>query len=358
MSAQITIQLYLKHFRTEVIDYILGQTGYMNLVQYEMECRATDVFNVRIHPNGYISSVPPVVDEETTAIFELSLHHLRDDVLEKIVRTYLGVDLIEYELSYSTYNNLYVTIPYRMEELWGDDDGIEDGYEYEEEEAEYEESDDEEYEEEAEEDKSEEDESEEDESEEDEDEENEEEDEENEEEDWSYTLNTSTNNSYILKSPTHPTDEVIELTTDDGSVKKCYYSVKYGGWIVSLKCKKALDELVGGKATPVNDIKHTTSVVDRHWALFENKPFLGWYYQMIDDSNKNGFYKLFPKSNNFKVKVGKSGVAWVLYDSGMTPAQWDVEGIPHALAFDLKLGGWKVPLSYASELKRGGATIM
>ena len=340
MPAQITIQLYLKHFRSEVIDYILGQTGYMNLVQYEMECRATDVFNVRIHPNGYISSVPPVVDEDTTAIFELSLHHLRDDVLEKIVRTYLGVDLIDYELSYSIHNNIYVTVPYRMEELWGDDEGIEDGYEYEEEEAEEDESKDEEYEEEAEEDES--------------------KDEEYEEEDWSYTLNTNTNNSYILKSPTHPTNEVIEIRTDDGSVKKCYYSVKYGGWIVSLKCKKALDELVSGTTTSVNDVAQTIEIAESD-PLAEDQPFLGWYYQLTTDNNKNNscFYKLSPKSNNFKVKVAKSsGVAWVLYDGGMTPAEWNVEGIPHVLVFDLKLSGWKVPLCYMNELTHGGATIM
>jgi len=421
-SSVLTIQLYLKHFRPEVIDYILAQTGYMNLIQYEMECRSTDVFNVNITPNGYISSVPPIVNEETTAVFELSLHHLRDEIIETLTRSYLGLPLTEYELSYSTYNNLYVTVPYRVNEFWEGDQGLEDGYEYEEDEEESEDED--EYEEE---------ESEDDESE---DEEEESEDETN---DWSYTLNTKTNNSYILKSDTHPTTEVVILATDDGSSKTCYYNAKYGGWIVSLQCKNALDALVGGdeesdveeddvvtgnwsytlntktnnsyilksdvfpttevvvlpakdgttkkcyynekyggwivslqcksaldnlvggdnEAVPVNDVEQTIEIAESD-SLTENQPFLGWYFEEVCEEHKNTkhyFYKLAPKSNRFDLKYHR-GVSWIIHDSGITPGEWDIEGIDRILRFDRFVGGWVVPTCYANELVRGGATMM
>ena len=109
----LTLHFYLKHFRSSNVQYILEQTGYANITEYEILARDWDCFPVKISEDGYlISQCPKGVDPNEAAVLELSLHHLDSEVLHHIMEYYIGMNLTDYELLYPENNTIYVTIPY------------------------------------------------------------------------------------------------------------------------------------------------------------------------------------------------------------------------------------------------------
>ena len=107
-----SFNFYLKHFRSSVVDYILEETGYSELIEYETLCRMTDLFPVYISTNGLLCCDYPIVDETKNKVFALSLHHVRNEVRDWIMEHYIGMNITDYELQYSQYNSIYVVVPY------------------------------------------------------------------------------------------------------------------------------------------------------------------------------------------------------------------------------------------------------
>ena len=247
LSQTLKIHFYLKHFRSSTVDYILKETGYESITQYEMLCRETDLFPATISVNGYLFAERPEVDETTYRVFELSLHHLDYYVRERIMKYYIGMDLTDYELLYPDQNTLYVYVPYRET----DDEEEEDDFD---EEASVEEEASEDEVVSSEEEVSEEEDVDDDQSDvSDEDDETEDDQEDKPLQGWVFSLNTATNNSYILR-PQWKTYKVqngvvtwgneSQKTTwnlpIDGLNRPIYFNQKYGGWIVSLTLQKPL----------------------------------------------------------------------------------------------------------------------
>ena len=108
----LNVRFYLKHFRSSTVDYILDETGWDSITQYEDMARRFDMFPCTISPNGFFTSSLPNVDPNCFRVFELSLHHLKADVLERIMRFYIGMNLTDYELQYPEYNNIHLAVPY------------------------------------------------------------------------------------------------------------------------------------------------------------------------------------------------------------------------------------------------------
>jgi hypothetical protein len=261
MGQDINLTLYLKHFRDSTIDYILKTTGYKSITEYEVLCRSTDSFPITITSNGVMMSQCPNVDTSIFGVFPLSIHHLYRSVVNRIMDHYIGMEQLDYEFMYGSFNTIYVVVPYK--EKWSEwlnqqiqydeeteEDVSDEEWEYEEEVPKkvvetkksvskkqskrvVESSDS--------------------------------------EDDvplvrhesgqlsgWKFTLNTETKNSYIL-TPPHPIKSVhngkvtwgaerTPTTWDaplDGLSRPVYYSRKYLGWIVSLGLR---DELLSAGA--------------------------------------------------------------------------------------------------------------
>jgi len=106
------VRFYLKHFRWSTVQYMLNQTGWDTITQFEDRARRYDMSTCSISPNGFLISTMPEVDANCFRVFELSLHHLHSDVLERFMKYYIGMNLTDYELQYPEFNNIYVAMPY------------------------------------------------------------------------------------------------------------------------------------------------------------------------------------------------------------------------------------------------------
>jgi len=109
----LSLTLYLKHFRDSTISYILKTTGYKNITEYEVLCRGTDSFPIKITSNSVMLSDCPNVDPNFFCVFPLSLHHLYYSVLNRIMDHYIGMEQLDYEFMYGQYNTIYVVVPYK-----------------------------------------------------------------------------------------------------------------------------------------------------------------------------------------------------------------------------------------------------
>ena len=106
------VRFYLNHFRSSTLEYVLDETGWESITQFEDKARTYDMFTTYISPNGFLTSQEPPVDRECFRVFEFSLHHLKHDVLERLMYYYIGMNLTDYELQYPEYNTIYLAIPY------------------------------------------------------------------------------------------------------------------------------------------------------------------------------------------------------------------------------------------------------
>ena len=109
------ITLRLKHFRYSTIKYVLEQTGYSSITEYEDLCYNTDKFPIEITLNGYIHSNCPQLDYKLYRAFSLSIHHLFKDVRKHLLVKYLGMTQIEYELLHDNKNVFQIWVPYKDE---------------------------------------------------------------------------------------------------------------------------------------------------------------------------------------------------------------------------------------------------
>ena len=109
----LNLTLYLKHFRDSTISYILKTTGYKNITEYEVLCRSTDSFPIKITSNSVMLCECPNVDPKFFCVFPLSIHHLYYSVLNRIMDHYIGMDQLDYEFMYGQYNTIYVVVPYK-----------------------------------------------------------------------------------------------------------------------------------------------------------------------------------------------------------------------------------------------------
>jgi hypothetical protein len=109
----LTLTLYLKHFRDSTISYILKTTGYKNITEYEVLCRSTDAFPIKITSNSVMLCDCPNVDPKLFCVFPLSLHHLYYSVLNRVMDHYIGMEQLDYEFMYGQYNTIYVVVPYK-----------------------------------------------------------------------------------------------------------------------------------------------------------------------------------------------------------------------------------------------------
>jgi len=106
------VRFYLNHFRSSTVDYVLDEAGWSSITEFEDKARQYDMFTTHIAPNGFLVSSPPQVDPECFRVFEFSLHHLKRDVLERIMYYYIGMNLTDYELQFPEYNSIYLAVPY------------------------------------------------------------------------------------------------------------------------------------------------------------------------------------------------------------------------------------------------------
>jgi hypothetical protein len=106
------VRFYLNHFRSSTQDYVLDETGWDSITQFEDRARVYDMFTTHIAPNGFLTCDLPQVDPECFRVFEFSLHHLKRDVLDRLMYYYIGMNLTDYELQHPAYNTIYLAVPY------------------------------------------------------------------------------------------------------------------------------------------------------------------------------------------------------------------------------------------------------
>ena len=106
------VRFYLNHFRSSTTDYVLEETGWESITQFEDKARQYDMFTTHISPNGFLTAHPPQVDTGCFRVFEFSLHHLKRDVLDRLMYYYIGMNQTDYELQFPEYNTIYLAIPY------------------------------------------------------------------------------------------------------------------------------------------------------------------------------------------------------------------------------------------------------
>jgi len=228
------VRFYLNHFRSSTVDYVLDVTGWSSITEFEDRARQYDMFTTNIAPHGFLTSLYPQVDKECFRVFEFSLHHLKRDVLDRLMYYYIGMNQTDYELQYPEYNTIYLAIPYYSwvcasetagsgEKTWQPEALVEQEEEVYEDESDSETD-------------------------------------VSEDEfvpsmnlkllsGWKFKLNAETKNSYVLQPPsavtkvsgghaywggvhTVPTTWKLQMK---GLDRPLYYNSKYGGWIVSLK---------------------------------------------------------------------------------------------------------------------------
>lgn len=106
------VRFYLNHFRSSTVDYVLDETGWTSITEFEDKARQYDMFTTFIAPNGFLTCSQPQVDKDCFRVFEFSLHHLKRDVLDRLMYYYIGMNQTDYELQYPEYNTIYLAVPY------------------------------------------------------------------------------------------------------------------------------------------------------------------------------------------------------------------------------------------------------
>ena len=106
------VRFYLNHFRSSTLDYVLEETGWSSITEFEDRARQYDMFTSYISPNGFLTSTQPQVDKDCFRVFEFSLHHLKRELLDRLMYYYIGMNQTDYELQYPEYNTIYLAIPY------------------------------------------------------------------------------------------------------------------------------------------------------------------------------------------------------------------------------------------------------
>jgi hypothetical protein len=116
-GANVALTLYLKHFRDSTIDYVLRETGYSSITQYEDLCYQTDMFPIEVSVNGMIQTYCPTLDLQQFRLFKFSLHHLHERVRRYLLDNYIGMSSLDYEMLHATANTILIWIPYKDESV-------------------------------------------------------------------------------------------------------------------------------------------------------------------------------------------------------------------------------------------------
>ncbi len=116
-GANVALTLYLKHFRDSTIDYVLRETGYSSITQYEDLCYQTDMFPIEVTVNGMIQTYCPTLDLQQYRLFKLSLHHLHERVRRYLLDNYIGMSSLDYEMLHASSNTIVIWIPYKDESV-------------------------------------------------------------------------------------------------------------------------------------------------------------------------------------------------------------------------------------------------
>jgi hypothetical protein len=309
-SATVNLAFYLKHFSDATIHTVLSATGYSNIEEYESLCRQSDLFQVSIDSRGLMTSIMPRVDTSKYRVFEFSIHNLTHIVQETLMKNYIGMSLTKYELEYPTYNNIYVVVPY-CDYYNGADDSISYGAEF---------------------------------------------------SGWTYRMNHSTKNSYVIKPPATygkihsvssgnvsfdsgiyiPTIIETELS---GFSSPLYYSKTYKGWIASLSLKQEL--------LSAGIVKRTTKCVKQEEEKYETI-LVSSGDDVTEDLSKWQFH-LNPSTQN----------SYVLYTSYSklfkdTPRTWtlDLAGLDRPVYYNASVNGWIIGLRFKDALVAAGASYV
>jgi hypothetical protein len=116
-GASVALTLYLKHFRDSTIDYVLRETGYSSITEYEDLCYQTDMFPIEVTVNGMIQTYCPTLDLQQYRLFKLSLHHLHERVRRYLLDNYIGMSSLDYEMLHASSNTIVIWIPYKDESV-------------------------------------------------------------------------------------------------------------------------------------------------------------------------------------------------------------------------------------------------
>jgi len=116
-GANVALTLYLKHFRDSTIDYVLRETGYSSITQYEDLCYQTDMFPIEVTVNGMIQTYCPTLDLQQYRLFKLSLHHLHERVRRYLLDNYIGMSSLDYEMLHANSNTIVIWVPYKDESV-------------------------------------------------------------------------------------------------------------------------------------------------------------------------------------------------------------------------------------------------
>ena len=116
-GVNVALTLYLKHFRDSTIDYVLRETGYSSITQYEDLCYQTDMFPIEVSVNGMIQTYCPTLDLQQYRLFKFSLHHLHERVRRYLLDNYVGMSSLDYEMLHATANTIVIWIPYKDESV-------------------------------------------------------------------------------------------------------------------------------------------------------------------------------------------------------------------------------------------------
>jgi hypothetical protein len=104
------ICVYLSHVAPEVRKYILKETGYSSLVEYELLSGDRNGLTI-IFDNDRVPTCEPYVDTgKNVKTFDLLLSHFSTDVQDRLCQ-YMGLDALTFELEYAGLN----TFPFVVE---------------------------------------------------------------------------------------------------------------------------------------------------------------------------------------------------------------------------------------------------
>jgi hypothetical protein len=116
-NQSVTLHFKLKHFSWSTIEYVLHQTGYSKLIEYEDICLNTDMFIHKIEiSTGKIIPNDIKIDDNQFRVFTFGIDKLNDEARHYIMTNYIPMSKIEYELKYPERNKLYLCVPYKNEQ--------------------------------------------------------------------------------------------------------------------------------------------------------------------------------------------------------------------------------------------------
>ena len=311
-SATVNLAFYLKHFNDATIHTVLSRTGYSNIEEYESLCRQTDLFQVVIDSRGLMTSVMPNLDTSIYRVFEFSIHNLTHLVQETLMKNYIGMSLTKYELEYPNNNNIYVVVPYRDYYNYPND-SVSNGTEF---------------------------------------------------SGWTYRMNHTTKNSYVIKPPatygkvrsvssgavTFDSGIYIPtiLETDlSGFSSQLYYSKTYKGWIASLSLKQELlsagivKRTTSSKCVKKEEKKYETILVSSGDDVTED--LSKWQFH-LNPSTQNSYVLYTSYSKLFKD----------------TPRTWtlDLAGLDRPVYYNASVNGWVIGLRFKDALVAAGASYV